>query len=63
VQRNRVKRRLRARMAGLLPTVPPGVDLVIRAQPAAADAASAVLAGEVERLLDVVLNRVQPKVR
>lgn len=63
VRRNRVKRRLRARVAGLLPTVPAGVDLVIRAQPAAADAASAVLAGEVQRLLDVVLSRVKPKVR
>ncbi|WP_083980094.1 ribonuclease P protein component [Demequina salsinemoris] len=38
VVRNRVKRRLRAITADLLPTVPPGTRLVVRALPASADA-------------------------
>lgn len=40
VIRTRVKRRLRAQMAEILPLVPAGTDLVIRANPAAADASS-----------------------
>jgi len=60
VVRNRVKRRLRAQMAGLLSMVPPGVDVVVRAQPAAADLPSAELRAELERLLRSVLARVGP---
>lgn len=57
VTRNLVKRRLRAQAAGALPEVPAGVDLVIRAQPAAAGVSSAVLGAELRRLLDTVLQR------
>lgn len=38
VQRNRVKRRLRAAARGLWESLPPGYDLVCVARPAAADA-------------------------
>lgn len=41
VVRNRVKRRLRAQVAPLLPAVPSGTDLVLRANPACATASSA----------------------
>ncbi|MFN2318488.1 MAG: ribonuclease P protein component [Dermatophilaceae bacterium] len=58
VTRNLVKRRLRAQVAGALPRVPAGVDLVIRAQPAAAGVSSSVLGAELRRLLDAVLRRV-----
>lgn len=57
VTRNLVKRRLRARTAALLPTVPAGVDLVVRAQPAAAEVPSADLAAELERLVTVALDK------
>lgn len=40
VTRTRVKRRLRAQAAQLLPLVPTGTDIVIRANPAAAEAGS-----------------------
>lgn len=40
VTRTRVKRRLRAQAAGILPSLPPGTDVVVRANPAAADADS-----------------------
>lgn len=51
VTRTRVKRRLRAQMAELLPLVPAGTDLVIRANPAAADAGSAELAAALRHCL------------
>lgn len=41
VVRNRVKRRLRAQVAPLLPAVPSGTDLVLRANPASGSATSA----------------------
>lgn len=59
VVRNRVKRRLRAQTARLLSTLPPGVDVVVRAQPSAADAASKQLGAELERLLASVVARVR----
>ena len=40
VARTQVKRRLRAQMAALLPLIEPGTDIVIRANPAAAQASS-----------------------
>lgn len=43
VIRNRVKRRMRAIMADLLPTVPAGTGVVVRALPASADATFAQL--------------------
>lgn len=33
VVRNRAKRVLRARLAAMMPSIPPGTDLVVRAQP------------------------------
>ncbi|NLJ52513.1 MAG: ribonuclease P protein component [Intrasporangiaceae bacterium] len=60
VIRNRVKRRLRALMATRLPLVPAGVDLVVRAQPAAADLDSSALGTELDRLLGQALARVVP---
>ena len=44
VIRSRVSRRLRHQLRALLPQVPPGTRLVVRASPAAADADSAALA-------------------
>jgi ribonuclease P protein component len=43
VIRNRVKRRMRAIMAELLPTFPPGTKVVVRALPASAGASFAQL--------------------
>ena len=51
VVRNRVKRRLRALMAPRLTLLPNGVDVVVRAQPAAAGLDSAALGAELDRLL------------
>jgi ribonuclease P protein component len=59
VVRNRVKRRLRALTAGLLPTLPAGTDLVVRAQPSAAESTSAELGLELDRLVRSVLGRVR----
>jgi len=59
VVRNRVKRRLRAQTAALLGSIPAGVDLVVRAQPASSAADSATLGAELRRLLTVVMTRVQ----
>lgn len=54
VERNRVKRRLRHLMRPRLADVPVGSRIVIRALPAAKDAASATLAAD----LDEALSRV-----
>ena len=61
VRRNLVKRRLRACMARLLGGLPPGVDIVVRAQPAAADVPSTVLRTDLERLMELVVERVAAK--
>lgn len=47
VVRNRVKRRLRAIAADLLPTLPAGTGLVVRALPASASASFAALQRDV----------------
>ena len=57
VTRNRVKRRLRALTAARLGRLPAGVDLVVRAQPAAAEQSFEALGGELDRLLAQVLRR------
>ncbi len=57
VVRNRVKRRLRALVAARLALLPSGVDVVVRARPAAADATSGQLGVELDRLLRTVLRR------
>jgi ribonuclease P protein component len=51
VIRNRVKRRMRAIMAELLPTLPPGSSVVVRALPASADASFACLRADLSGAL------------
>nr|WP_269813282.1 ribonuclease P protein component [Ornithinimicrobium sediminis] len=51
VVRHRVTRRLRALVAERLDTLPPGTDLVVRAQPAAAAADSSELGSALDRAL------------
>jgi len=60
VVRNRTKRRLRALMAQRLNSVPAGTDLVIRANPLAAQADSQQLATDLDTLLPKVLRRLDP---
>ena len=55
VVRTRVKRRLRAQMALLLPSLPAGTDVVIRANPAAARATSQELGEALRHCLDGLL--------
>jgi ribonuclease P protein component len=56
--RNRVKRRLRAITASWVAAVPPGVDLVVRVNPAAAGASSDELRSALEPLWQKVIGRV-----
>ncbi len=56
VVRTRVKRRLRAVLAERLALLPAGSLLVVRANPAAAEATSAELARSVDRVLERVLG-------
>ena len=51
VVRNRTKRRLRALMAARVDSLPTGVDMVIRANPVAAQANSSSLGAELDSLL------------
>ncbi|MDO5628524.1 MAG: ribonuclease P protein component [Mobilicoccus sp.] len=60
VVRNRVKRRLRAVMAGLLPELPAGHDVVVRANPAAATADSAALATDLTRVIRKLVATREP---
>lgn len=62
VVRNRTKRRLRALVAARTGQVPDGVDVVVRANPAAAHATSAELATELDRLLPRVTAKVVAQV-
>lgn len=57
VTRNRVKRRLRAVVASLLPELPDGHDLVVRANPATADADYTTLEAELTRLVRKACGR------
>lgn len=57
VVRNRTKRRLRALMAQRIDRVPVGADVVVRANPVAAQASSAQLGAEVDGLLARALPR------
>ncbi|HET8767289.1 ribonuclease P protein component [Phycicoccus sp. M110.8] len=57
VVRNRTKRRLRALMAARIRDVPAGTDVVVRANPVAAQADSSALGAELDRLLGRVLGR------
>ena len=57
VVRNRTKRRLRALMAARVRSLPTGLDLVIRANPLAAQADSCSLGAELDALLARVTTR------
>ena len=57
VVRNRTKRRLRALAWERIDRIPDGTDVVIRANPPAAQADSTSLAQEIDRLLPRVLGR------
>lgn len=57
VTRTRVKRRLRAQMSALLPELPEGTDVVIRANPPAATASSAELAAALRHCLRDLVGR------
>ena len=59
VVRNRVKRRLRALMAPRVAGLPIGCDVVVRANPIAAQANSSALAAELDRLLPRVTGRLR----
>lgn len=56
VVRHRVIRRLRAQVVARLDRVPPGTDLVVRAQPRAAAAASGQLGADLDLALERVLR-------
>jgi len=57
VVRNRTKRRLRALMAARVGTIPAGTDVVVRANPRAAQVTSDDLGTDLDRLLGRVLAR------
>lgn len=57
VVRNRTRRRLRALVASRLDRFPEGLDVVVRANPAAGGATSAELARALDPLVDKVLGR------
>jgi ribonuclease P protein component len=61
VVRNRTKRRLRALMAARVGRLPLGCDVVIRANPLAAQANSAELGGELDRLVQRVTARLEER--
>ena len=60
VVRHRVVRRLRALVAARLEQVPPGWDLVVRAQPGASAATSAALGEDLDRAMTRVLPVTDP---
>ena len=57
VVRNRTKRRLRALMAARVGTIPAGTDVVVRANPRAAQVTSDDLGTDLDRLLGRVLAK------
>lgn len=59
VVRNRTKRRLRAAIASELTGIPAGVDVVVRAQPAAASATFSELSEALKPLLHKVIRRIR----
>jgi ribonuclease P protein component len=63
VVRNRTKRILRARVATLLPELPDGFDLVIRAQPALAGAGSQELTEALHASVRGAVRATQRQVR
>ena len=63
VVRNRTKRRLRAILASRVGRLPEGSDVVIRANPVAAQADSRELATDLDRLLERTLASLQERRR
>lgn len=59
VVRNRTKRRMRAAIATRLDGIPAGVDVVVRAQPAAANATFAELSDALIPLLHKAIGRLE----
>ena len=57
VVRNRTKRRLRALMAARLDRIPAAVDVVVRANPVAAQASSSELAADLDSLVGKAMTR------
>ncbi|MGL4745241.1 MAG: ribonuclease P protein component [Phycicoccus sp.] len=57
VRRNRTRRRLRALVAAKLTSLPSGVDIVVRANPASGTATFSELATAVDRGLRAVVRR------
>jgi ribonuclease P protein component len=62
VVRNRTKRRLRALMAARIDRIPAGVDVVVRANPVAAQASSAELAADLDSVVGKVTTRLAQRV-
>lgn len=62
VTRNRVKRVLRHQVAARLPDLPPGFELVVRANPASATATTPELAAELDRGIAAVRRRLEAAV-
>ncbi len=60
VARNRVKRRLRALMRDKLAGLPAGTDVVVRAQPGAADRAYPLLADDLDAALAAAMRPGRP---
>jgi ribonuclease P protein component len=60
VERNTVRRRLKAVCRALLPELEPGHEIVVRALPAAAQASWTTLQGEIRRAVDKVGARCMP---
>ena len=63
VVRNRTKRRLRAQVAARITRVPAGTDVVVRANPVAAQASSAELGVELDLLLDKAIAKLAARSR
>ena len=59
VTRNRTKRRLRAQCAARLLTLPDGLDVVVRANPAAGQASSAELGAALDSTLPGLIGRIE----
>lgn len=57
VVRNTVKRRLRAILVGVLPELPPGTGIVVRALPPAAQASFGILEGDVRGATAAALRK------
>lgn len=55
--RNRVRRRLRAAAYGMLPSLPPGVEVVVRALPGSAEAGWTTLQADLDRAVRKGLSR------